>query len=225
MKNSKILLAGTFLLTSLTLSNIADAATNYKDIDYSKPSVIKNIKNGTLTKVNGVTLNSKLSSYSRTKYYIGDVKTANFISINGKDMFEGREFNSLTAAVDFSDNKTKPLKVTRFVDNRTGRGFTHPKKFTYSKMRSLYGKPTRTIEIMSAYEEGVDNAVVDFYKNVTFMYRDFNGDGKLYLDRTYILGEDLKKQPKKWQAFVRSLYKHGESDTKKVSYSYWYGKN
>lgn len=224
MKKSNIVLASTLLLTSLSFTHHAEAATNYKDIDYSNKTVVKSIKKGTLTKVNGVTLDSKLSSYSKSKYDIVDSNSDNFISVNSKDKFSERDYNSLTAVVDFSDNKSKALKVTRFIDYRTGKGFSHPKKFTLSKMRSLYGEPTRSIEYIKAYDDNEVTITIDFYKNATFMYSDSNDNGKSYLERTYILGKTLKSNPKKWQSFIRSSFKSGASASEKVKYSYWYGK-
>lgn len=188
----KILLSSMLIFTSTALiqSNIYEseaASISKTNLNYTSKSVIKKIKDGTVT-YDGVRLGTKVSTLLKNKDYKYN-EFYNYYSLIGSND---------TMFMDFQENfQIANRKINRIKDDKV----LNNHYYSRSKMLKAYKKPLVTKKIKNEISGNDSIYYIDFYKNATFIYG-YDTVRKSYLSEVHFKKYQNKTEFKKWQNFV-----------------------
>jgi len=182
------------------------------DINYYDPATVAKIKTDSIQTLDGLTLDKPFSKYSNFMFLSDeegqDDKNKFYIYQKDSNYYENHlEFKntvligSIHAIFDFPDNPLKQPKVNRIVHNVM---YLEPSPYKRSYMLQLYGKPNGE-DTVSGYVGYYGDVIVDFYDNVTFVYKDTNQTEGYYLSDVIYLGGDIKNNADVWKSYVKIM--------------------
>lgn len=185
----------------------------HEKINYYDPATVTRIKTGQIQTLDGLTLDEDVSTYRSVTEYPDDDDSSNNNKIfyrhefddynNSANSFKMKNSSlgdSVIGISDFLDNPLKQPKITRLSHNIMD---LENGEFKRKYMLNLYGKPN-TEDSISADVGYYGNAIVDFYDNVTFIYRDTQFSDGYYLSDVIYLGKDIKSDMERWKTYVRN---------------------